>query len=161
MQALIDSLARSRFRLAVAVLATGAVVAGGATYGSWVVGSDAGNAYAKAVSAQNLTLSGTAGAADLWPGKTAAAVKVTVTNPNAFAVTITTVAGAGTITSDKGATCDADTGVTFTDATGLSQAVAAGATVSFSLAKAAMSNASVTECQGAVFTIPVTLTATS
>jgi hypothetical protein len=89
-------------------------------------------------------------------------VKLTVTNPNGFAVTVTGVTGGGAITSDKGATCNASTGVTFTNTTGLSQAIGAGATVTFSLAgKAAMSNSSVDACQGAIFTIPVTLTATS
>ncbi len=87
---------------------------------------------------------------------------VKVTNPNSFAVTVTSVTGAGTITSDKGAACNASTGVTFTNAAGLSQAVGAGATVTFSLAgKVAMSNASDNSCQGAIFTVPVTLSATS
>jgi hypothetical protein len=85
-----------------------------------------------------------------------------VTNPNPFAVTVTAVTGAGAITSDKGAACNTSTGVTFTNTSGLSQAVGAGATVTFSLAgKVAMSNASDNSCQGAVFTVPVTLTATS
>jgi hypothetical protein len=89
-------------------------------------------------------------------------VKIKVTNPNAFAVTVTGVSGAGSITSDKGAGCDASTGVTFTNQTGLTQSVGAGATVTFTLSgAAAMSTASVTSCQGGVFTIPVTLTATS
>src|SRR5258708_5910569 len=82
--------------------------------------------------------------------------------PALAAVTITAVTGAGRITSDKGAACDAATGVTFTNTSGLSQAVAAGATVSFSLAgRLAMSNASDNSCQGAVFTVPITLVATS
>jgi hypothetical protein len=146
-----------------ALLAITMVVAGGATFGSWAVGSDAGNGYAKAVTAQNLTLSDASAStvADLYPGGTGN-VKLKVTNPNAFAVTITGVAGDGTITSDKGAACDASTGVTFSNTTGLSLNLAAGATTVFTLSgKAAMSNASDTTCQGAVFTIPVTLTATS
>jgi hypothetical protein len=139
------------------------VVAGGVTFGSWAVGSDPGSAYAKAVSAQNLTLSDATAStvADLYPGGTGA-VKIKVTNPNAFAVTITGVAGAGAITSNMGAPCDAATGVTFTTQTGLSLVLAAGATSVFSLpGAAAMANTSVTSCQGGVFTIPVTLTATS
>ena len=153
----------SKGRLAVALAMAAMVVAGGATFGSWAVSSDAGNGYAKAVTAQNLTLSDASAStvADLYPGGSGA-VKIKVTNPNAFAVTITGVAGAGTVTSDKGAGCDASTGVTFATQTGLSLALAAGATTVFSLpGAAAMSNADVTSCQGGVFTIPVTLTATT
>ena len=48
------------------------------------------------------------------------------------------------------------------DTTGLTQAVAAGATATFTHAgKAAMSNASLNACQGDIFTLPVTLTATT
>jgi hypothetical protein len=56
----------------------------------------------------------------------------------------------------------ATTAVTFGSWSVLSQAVGAGATVTFSLAgKVAMSNASDNSCQGAVFTVPITLAATS
>lgn len=163
MKTRMEILCTSKVRFAAALLAVGVVAAGGVTYGSWTVGSAAGDGYAKAVTAQNLTLSdGQATVADLYPGGTGA-VKVTVTNPNAFAVTVTGVAAAaGTITSNKGASCDAATGVSFTDTTGLSATVGASATVTISLAgKAAMSNSSANACQGAIFTIPVTLTATS
>jgi hypothetical protein len=153
----------SKGRLLIAISMAAMVVAGGATFGSWAVSSGAGDAYAKAVTAQNLTLSDASAstAADLYPGGSGA-VKIKVTNPNSFAVTITGVAGAGSISSDKGAACDASTGVSFTNQTGLSLALAAGATTVFSLpGAAAMTNSSVTSCQGGIFTIPVTLTATS
>jgi hypothetical protein len=159
----------SRARLTVALALVAAVIAGGVTFGSWAVGSDPGNGYAKAkssakaTSSQNLTLSDASGAtvAQLYPGGNGD-VKVKITNPNLFAVTVTSVKGAGAITSDKGAACDASTGVTYTDQSSLSLGLAAGATSTFTLVGAAhMSNASDTSCQGAVFTIPVTLTATS
>jgi hypothetical protein len=153
----------SKAHLAVAIAMVAMVVAGGATFGSWVVSSSAGNGYAKALTASNLTLNDASAStvADLYPGGSGA-VKISVTNPNAFAVTITGVTGAGTITSDKGAPCDASTGVTFTNQTGLSLALAGGATTVFTLSgAAAMSNADVTSCQGGIFTIPVTLTATT
>jgi hypothetical protein len=143
---------------ALALLATAAV-----TLGSWAVGSSAGNGYAKAVTAQNLTLGDASASttAQLYPGGTGD-LWVKVTNPNAFPVTVTAVNGAGAITSDKGAACNASTGVTYTNTSGLSQSVGVGATVTFSLAgKVAMSNASDNSCQGAIFTVPVTLTATS
>jgi hypothetical protein len=153
----------SKAHLAVAIAMVAMVVAGGATFGSWAVSSSAGNGYAKALTATNLTLNDASAStvADLYPGGSGA-VKISVTNPNAFAVTITGVTGAGAITSDKGAACDASTGVTFTNQTGLSLSLAGGATTVFSLSGAvAMSNADVTSCQGGVFTIPVTLTATT
>jgi hypothetical protein len=143
---------------AVAVMATTAV-----TFGSWSVSSSAGSGYSKAKVALSLTLSDASASttAQLYPGGTGD-IWIKVTNSNPFAVTVTSVTGAGTITSDKGAACDAATGVTFTNTTGLTQAVGAGATVTFSLAgKIAMSNASDNSCQGAVFTVPITLAATS
>jgi hypothetical protein len=142
----------------VALVATGVIVAAWSTSGS-------GNGYAKAGTASALTI-GDASAAtvgDLYPGGTGS-VKLKVTNPNPFAVRITTVAkqAAGTITSDKGAACNASTGVTFTDQTGLALDVAGGATQTFSLANAvSMSNASDNTCQGAIFTIPVDVTGAS
>jgi hypothetical protein len=160
---IIKTIVGSKTRLAVAISMTAMVTGGGATFGSWAVSADAGSGYAKALTAQNLTLSDASAStvADLYPGGSGA-VKIKVTNPNAFAVTVTGVSGAGSITSDKGAGCDASTGVTFTNQTGLTQSVGAGATVTFTLSgAAAMSTASVTSCQGGVFTIPVTLTATS
>jgi hypothetical protein len=143
---------------AVAVMATTAV-----TFGSWSVSSSAGSGYSKAKVAVSLTLSDASASttAQLYPGGTGD-IWIKVTNSNPFAVTVTSVTGAGMITSDKGAACDAATGVTFTNTTGLTQAVGAGATVTFSLAgKVAMSNASDNTCQGAVFTVPITLAATS
>jgi hypothetical protein len=97
----------------------------------------------------------------LAPGRTAD-VRVSVTNPNGFALTITSVVGAGAITSDKGSACDRSTGVTFTNTSGLHRVVGAHQTITFSLdGKTAMSNASEPTCQGATFTIPVSITASS
>ena len=151
-------------KLVFALVAVGALVLSGVLIAAWST-SGSGNGYAKAGTASALTI-GDASASttgDLYPGGTGA-VKLKVTNPNPFPVRITSVTKqtAGTITSDKGAACDAATGVTFTNTTGLTQAVGAGATVTFSLAgKVAMSNASDNTCQGAVFSVPITLAATS
>lgn len=122
-----------------------------------------GNAYAKAATAGAVTLSDASAATtgDLYPGGSGA-LKVKVTNPNAFPVQITAVTGNGTITSDAGAACNAGNGVTLADQTGLSLALAAGATTVFSLAGAvSMSTSSVNSCQGATFSIPVSVTAAS
>lgn len=156
-------IAADKARLVLALSAVAVVATSAVTFGSWSVSSSAGSGYSKAKLALNLTLSDASASttAQLYPGGTGD-LWVKVTNPNPFAVTVTSVTGAGTITADKGAACDAATGVTFTNTTGLSQAVGAGATVTFSLAgKVAMSNASDNSCQGAVFTVPITLAATS
>lgn len=163
LRAALRIIAADKARLALALSAVAVLLTAALTLGSWAVGSSAGNGYAKAITAQNVMLSDASASttAQLYPGGTGDLV-VKVTNPNSFAVTITSVTGSGTITSDKGPACNAATGVTFTDTSGLSQAVGAGATVTFSLAgKVAMSNASDNSCQGAIFAVPVTLSATS
>jgi hypothetical protein len=151
-----------RMKLVVAVSALALIIAAGVTFGSWSL-SGTGNGYAKAVTPSNLTLNDASAStvAQLYPGGTGD-VKVSITNPNAFAVTITGVSGSGAITSDKGATCDASTGVSYTNQTGLSLALGAGATQVFTLTgAAAMSNSTVDACKGAIFTVPVSVTATS
>jgi hypothetical protein len=156
-------IAADKARLILAVSAVAIVATTAVTFGSWSVSSSAGSGYSKAKVALNLTLSDASASttAQLYPGGTGD-LWVKVSNPNPFAVTVTSVTGAGAITSDKGAACDASTGVTFTNTTGLTQAVGAGATVTFSLAgKVAMSNASDNTCQGAVFSVPITLAATT
>jgi hypothetical protein len=163
LRAALGIIAADKARLALALSAVAVLATAALTLGSWAVGSSTGNGYAKAITAQSVTLSDASASttAQLYPGGTGDLV-VKVTNPNSFGVTVTSVTGSGTITSDKGAACNAATGVTFTNATGLSQTVAGGATTTFSLVgKVAMSNASDNTCQGAIFTVPVTLTATS
>lgn len=138
-------------------------VAASAVIAAWVT-NGTGPGYAKAQTSSNLTLGDASASttADLYPGATGS-VKLKVTNPNPFPVRITSVAKqASAITSDKGAACDASTGVTFSDQTGLALDVAAGATVTLTLANAiSMSNASDNSCQGALFTIPVNVTGAS
>jgi hypothetical protein len=164
MQDAVSIILASRARLAIALALVAVIIAGGVTFGSWAVSSDPGNGYAKAKTALNLTFNDVSATtvAQLYPGGSGD-VKVSVNNPNPFAVTISAVTGSGPITSDKGASCTgASTGVTYTNQTGLTQVVPASGTLAFTLTGAAqMSNASNTACQGAIFTIPVTLTATS
>jgi hypothetical protein len=96
-------------------------------------------------------------AATLYPGATGDAV-IRVSNPNPYPVRVTTITGNGAITSDKGAACNAATGVSFSNQSELSLDVAAGASATFTLTGAvSMNNSSHNSCQGAVFTIPVLL----
>jgi hypothetical protein len=152
-------LQRYVLRTSVATVATGALLAAGIAFAAWTA-TGSGNGYAKAQSVSPLTTvdASASTTAQLYPGGTGDVV-ITVSNPNSFPVTITAVTGNGTITSDKGAACNASTGVTFTNTSGLSQVAPGSTTTSFTLSgKAAMSSASDNSCQGAVFTIPVTLT---
>jgi hypothetical protein len=146
------------------VVAIAALVVSGVLYAAWST-TGSGNGYAKAGTASALTIGDASASttADLYPGGTGS-VKLKVTNPSPFAVRITTVTKqtGGAITSDKGAACNASTGVTFTDQTGLALDVAANATSTFTLSGAvSMTNASDNTCQGAIFTIPVDVTGAS
>jgi hypothetical protein len=142
--------------LVTSLAAVGVGIAAWSTNGS-------GTAYAEAATASALTLGDASGSTtgDLYPGA-AGALKVEITNPNSFPVQITAVSANGAITSDAGASCNAAHGVTLANQSGLSLSLAAGATSTFTLAGAvSMSNSSHTSCQGAVFSIPVTVTAAS
>jgi hypothetical protein len=147
-----------------------ALVAVGLVYAAWIT-SGSGSVYAKAGTSQALsTLDASASTtATLYPGSTGDVV-LKVSNPNAFPVRVTGVSLNGTnasIAADAGHSGCTTTGVSFTNATGLTVDVPAkaGATngsVEATLSgAAAMSNASVDACQGATFTIPVTLTGAS
>jgi hypothetical protein len=150
-------------RRLVVVLALVAVLAvAGIAVAAWTI-TGSGTGYAKAASGSALTLGdGTAfTTADLFPGANGSVV-LRVTNPNPFQVRVTTVTGNGAITSNAGAACTAATGVTFTNQTGLTHDVAANTTATVTLSGAvSMSNSSDNSCQGAVFSIPVTVGGTS
>lgn len=149
-------------RGAVLLTLLGVAMASTIALAAWTAGGT-GDGYAKATTAQVLTTvdASASTTAQLYPGGTGD-MKLRINNPNPYAVTVTTVTGSGTITSDKGAACNAATGVSFTNQTGQTLAVPAGSAVTFTLAgSVAMSNASDNSCQGGIFTIPVTLTGTS
>lgn len=131
-------------------------------FAAWTT-NGTGNATAKAQSAQALTTVDVSATtpATLYPGATGD-VRLRIDNPNPYPVRVTGVAGNGAITSDAGTACTASTGVSFTNQTGLALDVAANSQDTFTLTgSVAMSNASHTSCQGAVFTVPVSLTGAS
>ena len=135
----------------------------GLVYAAWTT-NGTGSGYAKAGTAQALTTVDVSAstAATLYPGGPAGDVTIRVSNPNSYPVTVTGVAGSGAITPDAGHASCTTTGVTFTDQTGLTISVPAGGATTQTLSGAAsMSNASVNGCQGATFTIPVTLSGAS
>ena len=140
----------------------GIILVSSVAYAAWTA-SGGGQGYAKAGSAQALTTVDVSASttATLYPSGTGS-VLLRIANPNPYPVRVTSVSGSGTVTSDKGAACDASTGVSFTNQTGLTLDIPASSAATFTLAgAAAMSNASDNSCQGAVFTIPVTLSGAS
>ncbi|MDQ2957536.1 MAG: hypothetical protein M3Y42_11290 [Actinomycetota bacterium] len=120
-------------------------------------GSGTAQAGTLQVQVQSVTL-GDTNAGRLLPGQRADAV-VKVHNPNQVDVQLSAVTGNGTVVASNGC---APTGVSFTDQTGLSTVIAAGATVLVPLpGSVAMSDASAAACQGATFAIGVSVTVRS
>ncbi len=157
-------------KLAVATTATALAVVG-LVYAAWTT-NGGGSGYAKAGTAQALTTVNVSAstAATLYPGGPAGDVLIKVSNPNPYPVTVTGVSLNGTnadIAADAGHSGCTTTGVSFTNQAGLSIGVPAksggtnGETQATLSGAASMSNASLNACQGATFTIPVTLTAIS
>ena len=155
---------RKRVSRKLAVLTTMvALVAVGLVYAAWTT-NGTGSGYAKAGTAQALSTVDVSASttATLYPGGPAGDVTIRISNPNSYPVTVTGVTGSGAITADAGHASCTTTGVAFTDQTGLTIGVPAGGATTATLTGAAsMSNASVNGCQGATFTIPVTLSGAS
>jgi hypothetical protein len=145
---------------AVAVLALGVA---GLVYAAWT-SSGSGSGYAKAGTAQDLTTVDVSASttATLYPG-TDGDVLIRIKNPNPYPVEVSSITGDGTITPDTSHSACSPTGVTFQNQTGLTIDVPAnnGETETTLNNAAHMSNASVNACQGATFTIPVSLSGQS
>ena len=134
------------------------LIAIGLVYAAWTA-TGGGQGYAKATNAQALTTVDVSAStsATLYPGADGN-VLVRISNPNAYPVRVTGVSGSGSITADAGHPACVTTGVTYTDQTGLTIDVPGGGQTQTTLTGSAhMSNASDNGCQGATFTIPVSL----
>jgi hypothetical protein len=146
--------------------ALAALVAGTAAFAHWSAGG-AGAGVGASGTMQTVTVAALAGgdapASALVPGGPAAEVILRLTNPNAVAVQVYSVAANGAITADASHSACTTTGVTFTPpASPISPTVTvpANSTVVVRLAGAAsMATTSLSACQGATFRIPVTVTA--
>jgi hypothetical protein len=140
-------------------------VAAGITVAAWST-STSGNGYSKATTASAIVLSDASASTsgDLYPGG-AGDLKLKVANPNTFPIRITAVSLTlgGTITSSVSACNSGGTGVTLTNQSGLTLDLAASAAATVLTVPGAvhMSSSSDTNCQGALFTIPVDVTAAS
>jgi len=134
----------------------------GLAYAAWT-SSGTGSGYAKAGNAEALSTVDVSASttATLYPGSNGD-VTIEIDNPNPYPVRVTSVTGDGSITADGGHPGCVTTGVSFADQTGLTIDIAAGDSTQTTLNGAAsMSNASDNGCQGAVFTIPVSLSGNS
>jgi|KBSMisStaDraftv2_1062788.scaffolds.fasta_scaffold134986_1 hypothetical protein len=147
----------SRRRAFVAMAIVGVVLTGGGIAAALWSANGSGPGQAKALSAQSLTVTAATGAADLYPGFTGGDVFFTITNPNPYPVTFTSMT-AGTVTSSNPAACPS-ANVSVANASGLSLAAAASSTSGTqSIANVVTMAAGAPDgCQGATFTINLTL----
>lgn len=150
-----------RYRSAAALLGLVGTLALGGTAWAFFHSSGAGNGKGAAGTMSTVTINATAGtpSTPLYPGGTGD-VSFQVNNPNAYAVTLVSVAGNGAITPDAGHASCTTAGVTFANQTGLSTTIPASASgyqIHLS-GTVSMSTASSSGCQGATFSIPITIT---
>ena len=151
-------------RSIVASAALVALLGAGIAYAAWTT-NGAGSGYAKAGTAQSLTTLDASGSVTntLVPGGSGD-FAITIKNTNPYAVSVSAVT-TGTPAGSGGTGTCTTTGVTINTATvnaTLPWSVPANGTLTKVVANgASMDNTSDTGCQGATFTVPVTLTGTS
>ena len=141
---------------AIVAFAAFTALTSGAALALWSA-SGTGFGQAKALTAQSITVTAATATADLYPGFTAGDVFFTLTNPNPYAVTMTSMTP-GTVTSSNPGACPASN-VTVAAATGLSLTVGATATSSTQsvVDVVSMAAAAPDGCQGVTFTVALTL----
>jgi len=151
-----------RRRRLVALVAVPALVAGAVTArASWTT-HGSGTGAATAAGMQTVTLvafvGGDAPSSTLVPGGTADVI-LRVSNPNPFSVQVYSISSAGAITPDASHPGCTTTGVSFTPPASPSITIPAGpsSTLVHLAGAAAMSASSSSGCQGATFSIPITL----
>jgi hypothetical protein len=154
-------LRRRSLRLLVAVIASLAITA--VAFAAWTA-SGTGSSTAKATSAVALTTSDASASttATLYPGATGS-LRITINNPNPYPVRITTIAaGSGSVSATGGIGTCSTTGVSLVPQSGLALDVAANGSSTFTVSGAVtMDNTSDNGCQGATFTVPVSLSGAS
>ena len=146
-------------KLVLGIVAVVALAGGGAALAAWLA-TGTGSGAAQATNAEGLVVEVASTTGQLYPGGTGD-IKVKVTNPNDYPVQVTDISSTGTIDSSGPAACDASTGVSYVDSAttdDLPFTIAANGNQTVTLDGAAsMTNASDTTCQGATFTIPITV----
>lgn len=153
------NLTRRPQRILVVGLVAALGMGGGTALAFWrTTGSGSGSATAGTTSA--VTLEQTVGtpSSKLIPGGTADLL-IQVSNPNGYAVTLTSVSANGAVTSTVGACDSAGTGVAVPTTTGLNVSIPSGSNRLVHVpAGIQMSTSSASACQGADFHAPVTIT---
>lgn len=147
---------RKRARLVAAVVSIAIATGIGVAVALWSA-SGTGAGQARALTAQTLTVTAATGAADLYPGLTGGDLYFTLTNPNPYDVTFTSMT-AGRVTSSDEPNCPA-VNVTVAGTSGLSLNVAGNSTSGqFSIADVvSMARGAPDGCQGVTFTVSITL----
>jgi len=138
-----------------------ALIVAGVAFAAWTA-TGTGTGEAKAKTAVALTINTVAATANLYPTGSAP-LEFTVTNPNPYKVNITSVT-AGSITVDAGHSgCNAGSVTVPGSPLTMNLDVLAGATSTTQTFAGAvqMSNAANDSCQGATFTIPLTVAGAS
>ncbi len=144
-------------------VATAVVAVAAGTAAAYWITTGTGTATAQAGTAQNPTTSAVAVTSGLLVPGGSGDVFIKVNNPNAYAVRLTAVTGNGTITAAGGSGTCTTTAVTFaSQAPTSNNTIAAGGSATFTFSGAvAMGSNPDNGCQGATFTIPVTVTISS
>lgn len=134
---------------------------GSVVFAAWLV-TGTGNGAAQADTADALVVTAGSTTAQLYPGGSGD-VKLSVQNTNPFPVALSSIVRSGAIDSSGPAACDSSTGVSFTDQPSITgMTVPANGSLPVTLAgTASMSNASDNSCQGATFSIPLTVSGAS
>jgi hypothetical protein len=154
---------RRRFWLLIGAVAALTVVLGGGAAFAYFTSSGNGSGSGSTGTMQPVTVTalvgGDAPSTKLLPGQSADVI-LRVNNPNAYAVTLVSVTGGpGAITASGGIGICTTTGVTFNNQIGLGKTINPSGTTFVDLANAASMNAtSQTGCQGATFSMPVSIT---
>jgi hypothetical protein len=149
-------------RLVVIAVVLVALGAGAEVAWSFITSTGSGAGTASTPTLITVSIDATSGTplTALLPGSSGDAT-LELANPNATTLTLTSVVGAGTITVSNAPGCTSgNDGVTFTNQSALSVVVPAHATA-FSVdlpGSVAMAASSASACQGATFSIPVTVT---
>ncbi len=141
-------------------------ISAGVATAAWTA-NGTGNGTAKAITAVSVTVTtDTSQTADLYPGGPAGTLAFKVDNVNPYAITFTSMTPGAVTVDSSHSSCTPASYLTVTARTGLSISVPANTPTASPAARSvssavSMSSSAPDACQGAVFTIAVTLSGSS
>ncbi len=152
--------ARRIIRKTTILAAAGGLLTAGVAVAAWTA-TNSGNGAGKSIARQLVQVSTGTATADLYPGAKGDVV-VSITNPNPYTVSLSSVA-AGTGITAGNAGCNVGDAVSYRfTSLNLNAAIGAGQTYVLTIDDAiAMNNAAVDACADSTFTVPVTINAAS